>query len=300
MKAASKKMIGLIYDKEEDLKDSEPNFLDRVIGFATYDGWDDPKTTLDNFVRKVKEYTKNEKISGVDWTEVWDHFKDPFEKTKRDAFLKEWAEIKLKNKEADFTANKQIIDIINEDMIKLVRMIALVDDYDEEWAVKFGGKQMFDFPEHFQSEVKRIYRMEIESNKISRIRWNSLFLYYKDMLKDSQKLKVKVNIEGCNVLIDKVQSNSKSEDIVERNNLVNEIESLGGNIVDDISKAHLVVGSDSITDEDLFNKINDFGIPNFYNLDGLIKYNDSPNRTNELIKLRDNSLRKGRNLNDKP
>ena len=182
MKKGSRTLIAKIYEVDES---SSQTILDETIRHAIMQYNDD------EYQSKVEQYFKEHikdwrfireaQIKAVDWTEVWEHFKDPNEEAGREQFLKDWKEFKIQQKARDNKANQKIVDLIQESMIKEIRSIAGVDSSEGSWQMA----DMFKFGlGHFKEKIEFHFGYIMGQNDIKNVKWEALYDFFLEQLEE--------------------------------------------------------------------------------------------------------------------
>ena len=197
MKKGSRQLIVLVYKTSEEAPRT-PTLLEQVIQSAKSEyTWDQyschSKEEYENgtvareyFKDHIKDwrFIREAQIKGVNWDEVWEHFRDPNEEANRETFMKEHEEAEAKQKAKDDKFNQKFIDLIQDDMTKLIRMIAIVDDQDGMEMNLLSGRAKYDdsyfhlfeyYDKDFKENLEQKYRTLMLKNGIKTVRWEALF-----------------------------------------------------------------------------------------------------------------------------
>jgi hypothetical protein len=287
MKKASKQMIALIYTTNEE----SPKILPQTIKQATakYDDDEGDERCFKYFKEHIKywRFVGEARIKGVSWQEVWEHFKDPNEEANREAYLKEWAEEKEKLFQKDTKFNQKFIDLIQDDMTKLIRMLAVVDDQDGcEMNVLAGfakyddcfSKDIFSYEgiDQIKKQILSGYGDLLHENGIKSVRWEHLKTYFKRQLNEAEKHRVSVRIKDVNFFLNDIRRPDGAKETIEKN---------GGHVVDKIEDAHIVLG-DYIAENETTK-----GMLYFNDIQGMTEFCRHPNSDNAAIDERDKIMK---------
>jgi len=303
MKKASKKLIALIYETSENYRalDEEAHKL----AIRTYDDEEYNAQVFDWFKQDLKRwrFIREAGIKGVDWHEVWEHFK-AYSPENKAQFIKDWEEDKIKSQAKDNKFNQKFFDIIKEDITKAINMIATVEDEDWEFLKQFQThsykngfrettlKDVFKWNdyENLKEILIPIYREKMQENGIKTVRWESLMNQLSQQLEEAKENKPEIKIEGLNFCISGYGDNIET--------ITKTLKEKGANVVDNYEEAHVALGHGETEDD--FQKICDLKIPHYAYLEGLTERNSRPHATMEKIKARNKAIemyRKGVNYN---
>jgi hypothetical protein len=295
MKKASKKLIALIYETSENYKALDEEAHQKAT--ATYDNDEYNEKVFDWFKQDLRgwRFIREAGIKGVDWHEVWEHFKE-YSPENKAQFIKDWEEEKIKAKVKDDKFNQKYYDVIKEDITKAINMLAHVEDEDWEFLKHFRYldhkrgfeevtlKDVFQWDKH--ESLKEIllprYRTAMEENGIKTVRWEALYNQLKEQLEEAKKNKPEIDIKGLNFCFSGYEGFPKQEEMIEI------LKEKGANIVESYEEAHVVLGHGG--DMDDYKKLCDLKILHYANFTGLTERNSYPNATMEKIKARDKAI----------